>query len=46
MDEKKKSLLSDNIRMWIHNEAEAQKSAEDTQQDIPRAVEQYSRLRK
>lgn len=42
MDEKKKSLLSDNIRIWMHNEAEAQKSTEDTEQDIQKGQKRRS----
>jgi len=36
MDKKKDYILSDNIQIWIHNEAEAQKSTEENQQDIPK----------
>jgi len=36
MDKKKDNVLSDNIRLWMHNEAEAQKSTEEDQQDIPK----------
>ena len=33
MNEKKESFLSDNIRIWMHNEAEAQKATEEDQQE-------------
>ena len=36
MDTKKESFLSDNIRIWMHNEAEAQKSTKEGIQDIPK----------
>jgi hypothetical protein len=36
MNKKKESFLSDNIQIWMHNEAEAQKSTEENQQDIPK----------
>ncbi len=36
MGEKKESFLSDNIRIWMHNEAEAQKAKEENQQDFPK----------
>ncbi len=38
MGEKKESFLSDNIRIWMHNEAEAQKSMEENQQDVPKEM--------
>ncbi len=36
MGEKKEFFLSDNIRIWMHNEAEALKSTEESQQDNPK----------
>jgi hypothetical protein len=36
MGEKKESFLSKRIVIWMHNEAEAQKSTEEKQQDIPK----------
>ncbi len=36
MDKKKEYFLSDNIRIWMHNEAEAKKSTEESIQDIPK----------
>ncbi len=36
MNKKKEFFLSDNIQIWMHNEAEAQKSTEENQQDIPK----------
>jgi hypothetical protein len=36
MGEKKESVLSDNIQIWMHNEAEAQKTTEESLQDIPK----------
>jgi hypothetical protein len=35
MGEKKESVLSDNIQIWMHNEAEAQKTTEESLQNIP-----------
>ncbi len=34
MGEKKKSFLSDNIRIWMHNEAEVQKATEENQENV------------
>jgi hypothetical protein len=36
MGEKKESFLSERIWIWMHNEAEAQKSTEENQPDIPK----------
>jgi len=38
MGEKKESYLSDNIWIWMHNEAEAQKATEENQQDVPKEL--------
>ncbi len=40
MGEKKEYFLSDNIQIWMHNEAEAQKSTEERSEDIPKGQKQ------